>query len=163
MPNNSFSAETSGMPLILRNRGQTLAVILLIAIVAIGAAIYFWRSQHVAVSELSVARTQASRAEENFKATRSAIDTVLSDSAIALQQRTGSRPGRRRPFSPNSNTPSIRLVIRTQKNPELRRSQASMCVQFSTTYPGDKRYQAGRRNRAKRHGDFPRNGRGAAE
>jgi hypothetical protein len=134
MPNDSVSAETSGVSLILRNRGETFAVILLVAVVAIGATIYFWRSQHVAVTELSVARAQASRAAENFTATRSAIDTIVSDVGDGLATTNGTQAGAAAAILTKVEHAVDALVTRTQKNPELLRSQASMCIQFSTTF-----------------------------
>jgi len=134
MPKKSLPAAASNVPSTSRNRGQTLKVIFAFAIVAIGAAIYFWRSQQTAVGQLSVTRAQASRAEENFKASRGAIDTIVSDLADSLGTPTGVQAEAIPSVLANIENAIDTLVTKTRNDPDVRRSQASMYVQFSATY-----------------------------
>jgi hypothetical protein len=122
------------MPRILRNRGEISAAVFVLAIVAIGAAIYSWNGQRVAVKRLNLTQAQASRTEENFKASRTTIDTVVSDLADSLGTANGVRGDAIAAILTNVANSVDGLVTKTRIEPEMRRSQASMYVQFSAAY-----------------------------
>ena len=134
MFNNSVPAEASAAQPTLRYRGQILTVLFAVAIVAIGAAIYFWRSHETAVGQLGAMRVQAGQAEENFKASRGAIDTVISDLADSLGTATGLQSKQLATIITKIENTVDTLVAKTRNDADARRSQASMYVQFSETY-----------------------------
>jgi hypothetical protein len=135
MQQNLLPAETSGVQTPWQRRGKATTVILaLVAIIGIAAAIYFWRSQQTAVGQLSVTRAKANRAEENFKASRGAIDSVVANLADGLGTGTGLQAEAIAAILTGIEKAVDTLVTKTHDDAEVRRSQASMYVQFSATY-----------------------------
>jgi hypothetical protein len=135
MQENSLPAEQSRGPSPARRRGQTSTVILaLVAIIAIGAAIYAWRGQQTAMAQLMAAQTQAAHAEQNFKASKRAIDTIVSDLADSLGNPAGIQVQGIAPILVKIESAVGTLATKTENDPDVRRSQGVMYVQFSATY-----------------------------
>lgn len=118
-----------------RSRLQALvAAFVLLAIIASAAALYAWREQRSTVAQLTLAQSQARRAEQNFKAGEIAIDALVANLADRL---AGAKA------IPNQEVTSLlgeieaavaALVTKTENDPEARRIQAAMYIEFSSTY-----------------------------
>jgi hypothetical protein len=135
MQENSVPAEQFSGQSPARSRGHTLTVILaFLAIIAIGAAIYAWRGQQTAVAQLMAARVQAAHAEQNFKASKRAIDTIVSDLADNLGNTAGIQVQGIGPILIKVESAVGTLATETENDPDVRRSQGAMYVQFSATY-----------------------------
>jgi hypothetical protein len=135
MQENSLPAEQFSGQSPARSRGQTLTVILaLVGIIAIGAAIYAWRAQQMAVAQLMAAQAQAAHAEQNFKASKRAIDTIVSDLADSLGNPLGIQVQGIAPILVKVANAVGELATKTENDPEVRRSRGAMYVQFSATY-----------------------------
>jgi hypothetical protein len=134
MPKDSLPIAASHGLSTLRNRGYTLKVIFAVAIIAIAAAIYFWRGQHIAEAQLSLAQAQTGRAEENFTASKGAIDAIVSGLADDLGTPGGVKAEAITALLGHFESTIDALVAKTRNDPELRRSRASMYVQFSAIY-----------------------------
>lgn len=134
MPNELVPAGGSAAPLISQNCGRVLTILFVVAIVAIGASIYFWRSQQAFVGERVEMRTRAARAEDNFKASRGAVDSVISDLADSLGTLKGFESGPLAVMISEIENTVDTLVAKTHNDIDVRRSQAAMYVQFAATY-----------------------------
>jgi hypothetical protein len=118
-----------------RPAAQAVAVVFaLLTVVTAGAAIYFWRGHQAAVVELTTARAQATRAEQNFKASKAAIDTIASSLADSLGNPSGLRPTEMAAVLAHVESAIDTLATETDNSPAVRRSQGAMYVQFSSTY-----------------------------
>ncbi len=106
----------------------------LIAVVAIGTAIYFWRGQQTAVVQLATARAQASRAEQNFKAGKAAIDSIVSNLADSLGNPGGIQARDMTAILAHVESVIDTLATKPESDPDVRRSWAAMYVQLSATY-----------------------------
>jgi hypothetical protein len=106
----------------------------LVAIVAIGAAIYFWRGQRTATEELAAARSPAARAEQNFKAGKDAIDAIVANIGDGGVNFVGPQAQVMAAILARVETTVDGLVKETESDPDVRRRQAAMYVQFSSTY-----------------------------
>ena len=134
MQENSLPAEQSRGPSPARSSGQTSTVILaLVAIIAIGAAIYAWRGQQTAMAQLMAAQAQSAHADQNFKASKRAIDTIVSDLADSLGNPAGIQVQGIAPILVKIESAVATLATKTD-DPDVRRSQGVMYVQFSATY-----------------------------
>lgn len=119
----------------LQRRGRGLTVFFgAVAVVAIAAAAYLWREQRVTLGRLAALRAQVSRAEENFKAGDSTLDAIVSNLADSLGSRTDIQASEIMAMLGRVETAVATLATKTNADPEVRRSQASMYVQFSGTY-----------------------------
>ena len=137
MPENFLPAEASSVQSPSRSSSWAsvpTVIVALVALVAIGAAIYFWRGQQSAVAQLTAARMQASHAEQNFKADKAAIDTVVTTLADSLGNPAGLQAQGVAAILAKVESAVGTLATKTQNDPNVRRSQAAMYVQFSATY-----------------------------
>jgi tetratricopeptide (TPR) repeat protein len=135
MQENPLPAQQSSGQSPARSRGQTLTVILtLVAIIAIGAAIYAWGAKQTAMAQLRTAQAQAAQAEQNFKASKRAIDRIVSDLADSLGNATGIQVQGIAPVLVKVANAVGELATKTENDPELRRIRGAMYVQFSATY-----------------------------
>ena len=115
--------------------GRALTVLLaVIAIVGIGAAVYLWREQQVTHARLAALQAQASRAEENLKAGDGALDAVVSNLADSLGSRPDIQADEIMAMLGRVESAVGTLAAKTNGDPNVRRSQASMYVQFSGAY-----------------------------
>jgi len=118
-----------------RNRQQTLIIILaLVALVGSAAALYLWRAQRSAVVQITMAEAHANRAEQNFKASKAAIDAILADLADRLASLKGIRSEAIEPLLTGVETAMGALAASTHNNADVRRSQAAMYIELSATY-----------------------------
>ncbi len=137
MREKSLPAEKPSVQPPSPTRSQVLTVIFaLVAIIGVGAAIYFWRGQQTAVARLTEARAQATHAELNFKASKGAIDAVVSTLADSLANSKGLQAEGIAPILTKVEGAIDSLAAKTQNDLDVRRSQGTMYVQFSTTYLG---------------------------
>jgi tetratricopeptide (TPR) repeat protein len=119
----------------LRDSGRALTVVFaVIAIVAIGAAASFWRAQQATLARLAAARAQAERAEENFKASEGALNVLISNMADSFSSRTDIKADEMVAMLGRAETAIGTLATKTNEDPDVRRREASMYVQFSGTY-----------------------------
>jgi tetratricopeptide (TPR) repeat protein len=118
-----------------QDRGRALTVVFaLVAIAAIGAAAYLWREQHAALGRLAAVQMQASRAEEKLKADDETLDAFVSNLADSFASHRDIPPDEMIAMLGRTEGAVGALVAKTNGDPEIRRSQASMYVQFSATY-----------------------------
>ena len=113
-----------------------MAIISLVAIAAIAAAIYFWRGQQAATARLQAAQADANHTQQTFKAGKTAIDAVVSDLANGFGKSATLQASQQIAIMAGVERAMDALVSRAGNDPEVQRSQASMYVQFSTTYLG---------------------------
>jgi hypothetical protein len=112
-----------------------LTVILaLVAIIATAAALYIWLGQRSTAVQLTLAQAQARRAEETFRVSGSAIDALLANLADRLANTTSIPPQELPPLLGDVESAVGTLVTKTQNDPEARRIQGAMYIQFSSTY-----------------------------
>ena len=127
--------ERSKLPLSARSPAAALTVsFAVIAIIAIGVAAYFWREQQATLTRLAAARAQASRAEENFKAGEGTLDALVSNLADSFSSRTDIQGDEIVAMLGRTESAVGALAAKTNGDPDVRRSQASMYVQFSRTF-----------------------------
>jgi tetratricopeptide (TPR) repeat protein len=132
-PRDRVSVPPSPPP--AQRSGRLLTVLFaIIAIVGVGTAVYLWREQQITLPRLAAMRAQASRAEENFKAGDGALDAVISDLADTLGSRTGIQPDEVMAMLGRVEVAVATFATKTNADPDVRRSQASMYVQFSGIY-----------------------------
>ena len=118
-----------------QSSGRALtALFAIVAIVGIGTAAYLWREQQITLAHLAAVRAQASRAEENFKAGEGTLDVVISDLADSFGSRTNNQADEIVAMLGRVESAVGTFVTKTNADPDVRRSQASMYVQFSGTY-----------------------------
>ena len=117
------------------SRYPALTIILVfVAIVATGAALYAWRGQRSAVAQLTLTQAQARRAEQTFKMSESAIDTLVANLADHLANATAIPPQELPTLLGDVEAAVGTLVAKTDSDPEARRIQGAMYIQFSSTY-----------------------------
>jgi hypothetical protein len=131
---DSLSAEQSTGHAPPRSHSRALAAFSIFAAIAAGAAIYFWHGQERAIVQLTAERVQAAHAQWSFKASRDAIDTVVSNLADSLRNPAGIQAAEIEAILAKAETTIGTLATKVQNDPDLQRSQASMYVQFSATY-----------------------------
>ena len=120
---------------LLRSSGRRLTIVFaLAAVLAIGVAIYFWRGEQTAAAQLASARTQAGRSEQNFKASKDAIDAIVSNLADSLAKPGGIKADDMTAVLGHVESVIDALAAKTRNEPEVTRDWASMLVQLSTTY-----------------------------
>jgi type II secretory pathway pseudopilin PulG len=110
------------------------AVFALIAIIATAAALYVWRGQRSAVAQLTLVQAQARRAEQTFKASESAIDSFVANLADRLANAKAIPPQELPALLGDVESALGTLVTKTDNDPEARRIQGAMYIQFSSTY-----------------------------
>jgi hypothetical protein len=127
--------EQSGARSPSRNRGPLLTVIFaLTAIFAAAAALYAWHGQRSAAVQLTTSQAQANRAGQYFRASRGAIDTVVSDLADSLANAKGIQAQEIASLLTDVETAVGTLATKTENDLEVRRSQGAMYIQFAATY-----------------------------
>jgi hypothetical protein len=135
MQEDPLPAKPSSGPAVAPRRGQALTVIFaLVAIVAVAAAVYFWRGQQSAAGKLAAAQAEETRAKQNFRASKDAIDAVVVELADNLGNSAGIKPEAIASILAKVTSAIDTLETKTENNPDVRRSQAVMYVQFSATY-----------------------------
>jgi hypothetical protein len=136
MQQSCFPAQDEyGEPSRSRKHRPFLAVILAVfALSASAAAIYMWGAQQSTLVRLAMSQARASRAEQNFAASAGAIDMIVSSLADNLSNPKGLQVHGIVALLANIETAVATLVAKTENNPELRRSQGAMLIQFSATY-----------------------------
>lgn len=131
---NSIPAEQPSVQAAPTGGRTTTIIACLIAIAAIGAAIYFWREQQTEAIQLAAARAQATRAEQNFKAGKDAIDAVVAGLADGGGNFAGPQAKDMAGLLARVETAIDALTKETENDPDQRRRQAAMYVQFSSTF-----------------------------
>lgn len=135
MQESSLPAKPSNVQSAARSRGQALSVIFaLVAIVAVAAAVYFWRGQQSAAVKFAAAQAQATHAKQNFKASKDTIDAVVGDLADNLGNAAGIQPRGIVPILAKVASAIDTLASKTENDADVRRSQGAMYIQFSSTY-----------------------------
>jgi tetratricopeptide (TPR) repeat protein len=115
-----------------QRRALTLAWSAVVSLVlATGAAGWQWRA---AVISERYAVSEAARAERNFSAGKSTIDSVMVDLVVGLQEIEGMRVETARRILVRAETAIQKLISRTENDPEFRRTQGAMYGLSSTTY-----------------------------
>jgi hypothetical protein len=103
-------------------------------LVALGlAGIAYWQ-RNIAVEQRSVAETERTRAERNFGAAKSTIDSVVFDMALGLRDVEGMQAQTARRILDRAEAAVTQLASRTENESEVRRSQAAMFTEFAETY-----------------------------
>jgi hypothetical protein len=119
----------------LNSLGPTLtAIFALIALIAIGAAFYFWRGQQAALIQVAATRAQATRTERNFKASETAVNSIVSDLAAGLGSPGGLQAQDMAAVLTRVEKTIDTQVTETENEPSVQRSQGAMYVQLSATY-----------------------------
>jgi tetratricopeptide (TPR) repeat protein len=132
---SSLPAAESSVQSPSRNSGRTVTVIFaLIAVIAIGAAVYFWRGQQTATAQLTAARAQATRAQQNFKAGEDAVDAIVSDLAQSGGNFAGTQAPNMAAILARVESSLDALASESDNDLDVRRRQAVMYVAFSPTY-----------------------------
>jgi hypothetical protein len=135
MQESGLPVEESSVQSPSRSRGRGPTVIFaLVAILAVGAAVYIWRGRQMALGQVAVARAQATHAEQNFTASKAAIDTIVSNLADSLASPTGIQAQAVAPILAKVESAVGTLAKKTENDPDVRRSQGTMDIQFSATY-----------------------------
>jgi hypothetical protein len=120
------------------NRGKhrlfLTVIAALFALFASSAAIYMWGVQQSTLVRLAVLEERASRAEQNFAASAGAVDMIASSLADNLSTPKGLQVRDIVALLGKIEVTVATLVAKTKDNPEVRRSQAAMLIQFSATY-----------------------------
>jgi hypothetical protein len=106
----------------------------LLALFTSSAAIYMWRAQQSTLVRLAVSEERASRAEQNFAASAGAIDMIASSLADSLSNPKTLQVRDMVALLGKIEVTVATLVAKTKDNPEVRRSQGAMLIQFSATY-----------------------------
>jgi hypothetical protein len=100
-------------------------------LVALGlAGIAYWQ-RNIAVEQRSVAETERTRAERNFGAAKSTIDSVVFDMALGLRDVEGMQAQTARRILDRAEAAVTQLASRTENESEVRRSQAAMFTEFA--------------------------------
>lgn len=118
-------------------RSRHLALILILIVVAIGAsaaALYLWRQNRSDLAQLAAARLQASRAVRNFSASKNTLEALFNDLAQGLAAPKGMSTDEIISLLSNVEAAVGNLATKTENDPEVRRSQGAMYIQFSATY-----------------------------
>ena len=106
----------------------------LVAIIATAAALYMWQDQRLAVAQLTLAQAQARHAEQTFKMSESAIDTLVANLADRLANTTSIPSQELPPLLGDVESAVGTLVTKIDHDLETRRIQGAMYIQFSSTY-----------------------------
>jgi hypothetical protein len=118
-----------------RSRYHPLTIVLaFVAIIASVTALYVWRGQRSTVVQLTLAQSQARRAEQTLKAGETAIDALVANLADRLGRAKAVPNQEIPPLLAEIETAVGALVTKTDDDPEARRIQAAMYVEFSSTY-----------------------------
>jgi hypothetical protein len=121
-----------------RHRGKhrllLTVIVSVFALFASAAAIYMWAAQQSTLVRLAVSQERTSRAEQNFAASAGAIDMIVSSLADHLSNPRGLQVHDMVALLSNIETVVETLVAKTKNNPEVRRRQGSMLIEFSATY-----------------------------
>lgn len=113
---------------------RPLLTVILVALSAAAAAICIWRAQQSSVVQLAMSQARASRAEQDFTTSKAAIDMIVSSLANNLSKTNGLQVQDVVPLLASVENAVATLLAKTGDNPEVRRSQAAMLIQFSATY-----------------------------
>ncbi len=118
-----------------RSNGLGLTIIFaLVAVIAIGATVYFWRGQQTALLQLASARARAAHVEQNLKAGNAAIDAIVSNLADSLAKPGGTQADDMTAILGHVESVIDTLATKTETDPDARRRWAAMYVQLSATY-----------------------------
>jgi hypothetical protein len=118
-----------------RAHGNALAVVFgLIAILAIAAAIYFWRKQDAATVQRDAAQAQASVAQRNFRDANASIETAVSGVAESLAGTPGLKAENAQAVLVKIEAAVDKLATQTGNDPDVRRSEGVMYIRFVDTY-----------------------------
>lgn len=109
-------------------------VVAVIAVAAIAAAFYFWRGQQTAAAQLAAAQAQAARAEQNFKAAKDAIDAIVASLGEGGANLAGAQADAMVTILGRVEGAVDALVKESDNDPDVRRREAAMYVQFASTY-----------------------------
>ena len=110
------------------------AVFAVVAIVASATALYIWRGERFTVAQLTLAQSQARRAERTFKASESTIDALVGNLADRLATAKAVPSQEIPPLLAEIETAVRALVTKTDNDQEAQRIQAAMYIAFSSTY-----------------------------
>jgi len=126
--------SSSQAPQMQQARGYALNVALgVIALLAIAAAVYFWRGQQSASFERHAAQAQAAQAERHFKAAKGTIEAVVSGVADSLAG-TEIKPQAAQTVLAKLEAAIGKLLVKTKNDPDIRREQAVMYLHFADAY-----------------------------
>ena len=121
-----------------RHRGKhrllLTVIVTVFALLASSTAIYMWAAQQSTLVRLAVSQERASRAEQSFAASAGAIDMIVSSLADNLSKPRGLQVHDMVALLSNIETVVATLVAKTEDNPEVRRRQGAMLIEFSATY-----------------------------
>ena len=121
-----------------RQRGKhrllLTVIVAVFALFASSAAIYMWAAQQSTMVRLAISQERTSRAEQNFAASAGAIGMVASSLADNLSNPKSLQVHDVVTLLGNIETAVATLVVKTEDNPEVRRRQGAMLIQFSATY-----------------------------
>ena len=108
-------------------------------IVAIGAAVYFWHRQQIALQARSSA--QAASIERNFKAAKVALDAIVSSIADSVPDAGDARAEIMRPLLSQTENAIGQLATQAANDSDAKRTQGTMYVRFANAYLrlGDKK------------------------
>ena len=93
-----------------------------------------WGAQQSTLVRLAASEERASRADQNFAASGKAIDLIVSSLADYLSNPKGLQVRDMAALLSNIETLVATLVAKTEDNPEVRRRQGAMLIEFSATY-----------------------------
>lgn len=110
------------------------AIFGLAAIIATAAALYMWQDQRSAVAQLTFAQARARHAEQTFKMSGSVINTLVANLAARLANATSIPSQELPPLLGDVESAVGTLVTKTDHDPETRRIQGAMYIQFSSIY-----------------------------
>jgi tetratricopeptide (TPR) repeat protein len=121
-----------------RHRGKhrllLTVIVAVFALLASSAAIYMWAAQQSTMVRLAISQERTSRAEQNFAASVGAIGMFVSSLADNLSNPKGLQVHDVVTLLGNIESAVATLVAKTEDNPEVRRRQGAMLIQFSATY-----------------------------
>lgn len=108
-------------------------------IVAIGAAVYFWHQQQIALQARSSA--QVASIERNLKAAKVALDAIVGSIADSVPDAGDARAEIMRPLLSQTENAIGQLATQAANDLDAKRTQGTMYVQFANAYLrlGDKK------------------------
>jgi tetratricopeptide (TPR) repeat protein len=125
----------SRVPQRRQGRGNALTVALgAIVILAVAAAVYFWREQRSAAFQRDAAHAQAAQAERHFKEASEMIEAVIAGLADNLAGTIGIKAEDAYAVFVKIEAAIDKFVAQTDYDPGIRRNQGVMYLQFADTY-----------------------------
>jgi tetratricopeptide (TPR) repeat protein len=116
-------------------------VVGVVAVIAVGAALFgFYQARRAdqqaafAIEQANIAEQEKARAEKNFVAAKQAVNSLIFDIAQGLRNVTGMRVESIRKVLDTVRTTVDRLAETTPDDPELGRSRYAMFAEFVDTY-----------------------------